>query len=75
MTDPKRLQQAVDEFYELLDSMRFQSVNQVAELSQLKVLVAKYPEYARQLLDQDQHSGTATDPSPRRDRTGRHRQA
>jgi hypothetical protein len=52
MTDKNSLQRAIDDFYEVLDSMRFQGLSQLAELSQLKVLISKYPDHARQILDE-----------------------
>ena len=60
MTDPYGLQRALDDFYETLDSLRFQSVSQLAELAKLKVLIHKYPDHARQMLDEEHQPPTGS---------------
>jgi hypothetical protein len=64
MTDNDSLQRAIDDFYRTLDSMRFQGVSQLAELSQLKVLISKYPEHARKMINERQPPRAGND-SPR----------
>lgn len=59
MTDPYGLPRALDDFYETLDSLRFQGVSQLAELAKLKVLVHKYPDHARQMLDEEGQPSTS----------------
>ena len=44
------LDRAVREFYETLDSLKWTGASQIAELAQLKLLVSKYPDNARQLV-------------------------
>jgi hypothetical protein len=51
MTTPEeRLQRSLADFYATLDALRFTGVSQVAETQQLKILIAKYPDLARQFL-------------------------
>jgi len=51
MTSDNSLQRAVDDFNRTLDAIRFQGVSQIAELVQLKILITKYPEQTRQILN------------------------
>jgi hypothetical protein len=74
MTDNDSLQRAIDDFYRTLDSMRFQGVSQLAELAQLKVLISKYPDHARQMINERQPPGACNDSSrPAQDHAGRSR--
>jgi hypothetical protein len=52
MTDPDGLQRAVDDFYRTMDSLRFQGVSQLADLAHLKVLIQKYPDHARHMINE-----------------------
>jgi hypothetical protein len=59
MSSPEDLQRSVDEFYAMLDSMSLTGVSQIAELSQLRVLITKYPQHAREMvgeLDRPAHT-------------------
>lgn len=47
-TPEERLRRSIADFYATLDALRFTGVSQVAEVQQLKILVAKYPDLARQ---------------------------
>lgn len=44
------LAKSVREFYEVLDSIRWTGASQIAELSQLKLLIGKHPAQARQMF-------------------------
>jgi hypothetical protein len=48
--EENNLARAVREFYALLDSMKWTGASQVAELAQLKLLIGKYPDNARNLV-------------------------
>lgn len=50
MSSPEGLQRSVNEFYAMLDSLSFTGASQIAELSQLKVLISKYPKQARGMV-------------------------
>lgn len=50
-TPEERLQRSVDEFYAMLDRMKFTGASQVVEVQQLKILVEKYPVQTRYFLD------------------------
>ena len=44
------LDRAIREYYEVLDSLKWTGASQIGELAQLKVLIDKYPDNARQLV-------------------------
>jgi hypothetical protein len=52
MASPDELMRSVEEFRDLLNSLGSQGVSQIAELSQLSVLIKKYPSQAREMLNQ-----------------------
>jgi hypothetical protein len=45
-----RLAESIREFYAVLVSTRWTGVSRIAELSQLKVLIGRYPHQARRIL-------------------------
>lgn len=53
------LVRAVREFNEAVDSLAWPGVSWIAELAQLKTLVAKYPDHARQVLGEQPPPATA----------------
>ena len=52
MASPDELMRSVEEFRDLLNRLSWQGVSQIAEVSQLSVLIKKYPGEAREILDQ-----------------------
>ncbi|WP_433172238.1 hypothetical protein [Actinoallomurus sp. CA-150999] len=42
----------MDDYYRTLDSLRVQGVSQLAELARLKILIQKYPNHARQMINE-----------------------
>jgi hypothetical protein len=48
--EENELARAVREFNAAVDSLKRPGVSWIAELAQLKILVTKYPDHARQLL-------------------------
>jgi hypothetical protein len=52
MASPDELMRSVGQFRDLLNRLGSQGVSQIAELSQLSVLIKKYPRQAREMLNQ-----------------------
>jgi hypothetical protein len=46
-----RLRRSVDEFYATLHASPYGGVSHIAELARLKVLIEKYPDEARRMVD------------------------
>lgn len=55
MASPDELMRAVEDFRDTLNGMSRQGVSRIADLSQLKVLVTRYPDDARAFLEQLDH--------------------
>jgi hypothetical protein len=51
MASPDELMRSVRNFHATVDRMRRPGVSWIAEVTQLKILVGKYPDHARQFLD------------------------
>ena len=49
-TEENELARAVREFNAAVDSLTWPGVSWIAELAQLKILIAKHPDQARQML-------------------------
>ena len=66
MTSPDELMRAVENFRASLDGMGRPGVSQIAQIAQLKVLVARYPGHAQEFLKQlSEPVPTASDRSTR----------
>lgn len=61
MASPDELMRAVEDFRDTLNRMSWQGVSRIADLSQLKIPVTRYPDDARAFLEQLGH------PTERRD--------
>ncbi len=59
--EENELARAVREFNAAVDSLTWPGVSWIAELAQLKILITKYPDHARQLLG-EQPPATANTP-------------
>lgn len=58
MASPDELLRSVRNFEDMLVRLRFTGASQVTELKQLEILVAKYPEQARELLKREHSNET-----------------
>jgi hypothetical protein len=52
MASPDELMRSVEELRDLLNILGSQGASQIAEVSQLSVLIKKYPGQAREILQQ-----------------------